>query len=155
MRYAGRNGLLVLAFGVAALAAACGGGGRSGGELPQLGQAQSAPLIGTCADLATRITYANTAITAASAVAAGTAVAGVTAPAHCVVTGKMFQRVSPVDGQAYAIGFEMRLPLDWNGRFFYQANGGTDGAVVPATGGVGGGGPLSSALKQGFAVISS
>ena len=46
----------------------------------------------------------------------------------------MFQRVSPVDGNAYAIGFEMRLPNAWNGRFFYQANGGIDGSVVPATG---------------------
>ncbi len=49
-------------------------------------------------------------------------------PAHCQVTGKMFQRVSPVDGNSYAIGFEMRLPNAWNGRFFYQANGGIDGS---------------------------
>jgi hypothetical protein len=34
----------------------------------------------------------------------------------------------------------MRLPNDWNGRFFYQANGGIDGSVVTATGPVGGGG---------------
>jgi hypothetical protein len=33
-------------------------------------------------------------------------------------------------GKSYAIGFEMRLPNDWNGRFFYQANGGIDGSVV-------------------------
>ena len=64
----------------------------------------------------------------------------------------MYQRVSPVDGKTYAIGFEMRLPNDWNGRFFYQANGGIDGSVVTATGGIGGGGPLTNALKMGFAV---
>ena len=34
----------------------------------------------------------------------------------------------------------MRLPNAWNGRFFYQANGGIDGSVVTATGAVGGGG---------------
>ena len=70
-------------------------------------------------------------------------VAGVSAqvPAHCLVKGKMNERTGPVDGQTYAIGFEMRLPVDWNGRFFYQANGGLDGSVVTATGGIGGGGP--------------
>jgi feruloyl esterase len=67
----------------------------------------------------------------------------------------MFERTSPVDGQPYAIGFEMRLPLAWNGRFYYQANGGIDGTVVPATGNTSGGGPLTSALLQGFVVISS
>lgn len=48
----------------------------------------------------------------------------------------MFDRISAVDGKAYAIGFEMRLPNAWNGRFFYQANGGTDGAVATAVGGL-------------------
>jgi feruloyl esterase len=138
--------------------AACGGGSDAvaPGTLPQLAQAQAAPLVGNCADLASRITYANTSITAATLVPAGTlTVAGTPVPAHCQVTGRMFQRTSTVDGKSYAIGFEMRLPLDWNGRFFYQANGGIDGSVVTAAGPVGGGGPLSNALKQGFAVISS
>src|SRR3954462_14655406 len=109
MRYAGRNGLLVLAFGALALAAACGGGGGPGsGDLPQLGQAQSAPLIGSCADLATKITYANPATTAASAVAGGTAVGGVAARRPCAVRVEEYEDGVPVDGQAYAIGFEMR-----------------------------------------------
>jgi feruloyl esterase len=76
-------------------------------------------------------------------------------PEHIVVAGKMNERVSPVDGKTYAIGFEMRLPTSWNGRFFYQANGGVDGIVVPAYGNIWGGGPLTNALKEGFAVISS
>ncbi|MBX2812754.1 MAG: tannase/feruloyl esterase family alpha/beta hydrolase [Myxococcales bacterium] len=75
--------------------------------------------------------------------------------AHCVVQGKMFERTSPVDGQTYAIGFEMRLPRVWNGRFFYQGNGGLDGRVAPAFGSVSGGGPITHALEKGFAVISS
>jgi pimeloyl-ACP methyl ester carboxylesterase len=73
-------------------------------------------------------------------------------PAHCVVRGYMNERVSPVDGETYKIGFEMRLPTDWNGRYFYQANGGIDGVVVSAYGSIPGGG---YALEMGCAVISS
>jgi pimeloyl-ACP methyl ester carboxylesterase len=67
----------------------------------------------------------------------------------------MNSRVSAVDGHNYAIGFEIRMPNAWNGRFFYQANGGIDGSVVTATGPVNGGPGLTSALSMGFAVISS
>jgi len=89
-------------------------------------------------------------------VAAGTlAIAGAPAAEHCRVTGRLNERTSTVDGQRYAIGFEMRLPQAWNGRFFYQANGGLDGSVVPATGLVTPGPASASALAQGFAVISS
>jgi feruloyl esterase len=66
----------------------------------------------------------------------------------------MYERVSAVDGRTYAISFEMRLPKAWNGRFFHQGNGGIDGSVVTATGSFGGG-PLTNALLQGFAVLSS
>jgi feruloyl esterase len=76
-------------------------------------------------------------------------------PAHCIVQGYMNERVSPIDGKTYAIGFEMRLPTDWAGRFFYQANGGVDGYVAPAYGNILGGGPTSTGLDKGFAVISS
>ncbi|MYM34449.1 tannase/feruloyl esterase family alpha/beta hydrolase [Duganella sp. FT94W] len=132
-----------------------GAGAGSGTPLPQLSAATGAKL-GSCTDLAARISYPNTSIASATSVAAGgLTVGGKPVPAHCLVKGSMFQRVSPVDGQNYAIGFEMRLPVDWNGRFFYQGNGGLDGAVVTATGDVGGGGQLDNALNQGFAVISS
>ncbi len=76
-------------------------------------------------------------------------------PAHCLVKGAMNERTGPVDGRPYAIGFEMRLPTAWNGRFFYQANGGLDGFVTPAYGDILGGGPPTNGLLQGFAVISS
>ncbi len=144
------------------LLAACSGSGSglgastpAGPPLPQLAAASGGTLA-SCTDLATKIRLANTTITAANAVAAGTlTIAGKPVPAHCQISGRMFDRVSTVDGQRYAIGFEMRLPTNWNGRFFYQANGGLDGSVGTATGPVGGGGPLDSALNQGFAVISS
>lgn len=76
-------------------------------------------------------------------------------PEHCLVKGLMNERTSPVDGKAYAIGFEMRLPTAWNGRLFYQANGGLDGFQTPAYGDILGGGPASNGLLKGFAVISS
>lgn len=148
-----RSSLATTAVLAAAALAGCGGGG---GDPVQLPAATGAALSGTCASLATRIAFANTTITGATEVAAGTLQAGGNpVPAHCQVTGTMFSRTSPVDGQNYAIGFEMRLPLQWNGRYFYQANGGTDGSVVTATGGVNGGGGLTNALQMGFAVISS
>ena len=135
-----------------ALLAACGG---SDDGLPQLSAARPGTLQ-SCGELAGSIHFPNTSITAAAPVAAGAlTVAGKPVRAHCQVTGKMFERVSAVDGKNYAIGFEMRLPNDWNGRFFYQANGGIDGSVVTATGAVNGGGGLDNALNMGFAVISS
>ncbi|HEV3044970.1 MAG TPA: tannase/feruloyl esterase family alpha/beta hydrolase [Roseiarcus sp.] len=77
-------------------------------------------------------------------------------PAACIIKGAANQRVG-VDGKAYALGFEMRLPLAWNGRFLHQVNGGNDGAVLPAIGDPNdvnayGGKP---ALARGFAVLSS
>jgi len=77
---------------------------------------------------------------------------------HCIVKGFMNMRTGagfpPITDTeiTYAIGFEMRLPTAWSGRYFYQANGGIDGSVVPAYGNISGGG---SALEMGFAVISS
>ena len=77
-------------------------------------------------------------------------------PEHCILTGEVNDRTG-VDGKRYAIRFEMRLPVDWNGRFLSQENGGGDGAVVPAIGD--GPGALASggrpALARGFAVLSS
>ncbi|WP_105567607.1 tannase/feruloyl esterase family alpha/beta hydrolase [Microbacterium halophytorum] len=73
---------------------------------------------------------------------------------HCLVQGRMNERVSEVDGQTYAIGFEMRLPTDWSGRFLYQANGGMDGNVNTAMGAPMRG-QLENGLQKGFAVISA
>ncbi len=114
------------------------------------------PLALQCDQLAASLRYPNTVFSSSASVAAGALKqAGRDIPAHCLLTGQMFERISPIDGNTYAIGFEMRLPLDWNRRFFYQGNGGLDGNLVPAFGDVSGGGPLTSALLQGFAVISS
>jgi feruloyl esterase len=110
-----------------------------------------------CADLAAAFSYPNTTVTSVTLAEEGSVSApGIgPMPEHCIVKGKMNERISPVDGKTYAIGFEMRLPTDWNGRFFYQGNGGTDGNVVTAFGNILGGGPTSNGLLKGFAVISS
>lgn len=130
---------------------ACGGNG----SLPQLSPAQGAGLL-SCTSLGSSFSHPGTILTATSLVATGTLNnGGAAVNEHCLVTGKMNQRISQFDGQSYAIGFEMRLPKDWNGRFLYQGNGGTDGVVSPAVGNFSGGGMLRHALQQGFAVVSS
>ncbi|WP_313816152.1 tannase/feruloyl esterase family alpha/beta hydrolase [Citricoccus sp.] len=97
--------------------------------------------------------FESTTITGAEVVAAGTlSNRGEEIGEHCLVTGQMNERTSPVDGEEYAIGFEMRLPRDWGGQYLYQANGGLDGSVSTALGRVGGG---ESGLQMGMAVISS
>ncbi|WP_218510314.1 tannase/feruloyl esterase family alpha/beta hydrolase [Variovorax sp. dw_308] len=124
---------------------------------PQLRAARPGELM-ACGDLANLTGPIGTVILQATAVAAGPVPVGngsQPAPAHCLVRGKVNERVSSVDNNTYAIGFELRMPVEWNGRFFYQANGGLDGVVVPALGGIGGGAPTTSALQMGFAVISS
>lgn len=74
-------------------------------------------------------------------------------PAHCVVKGKINERTSTIDGMQYSIGFELRLPANWNQRFLLQANTGNDGVVVPALGAF----PNEPipALAERFAVVSN
>ncbi|MGR6806896.1 tannase/feruloyl esterase family alpha/beta hydrolase [Sphaerotilus natans] len=124
--------------------------------LPQLSAAQAGTLSGDCASLATKLnSLSNISVTAVTTIAAGgLKIGGQDIAEHCQVTALTESRTSPVDGQAYAIRFEMRLPKAWNGRFFHQGNGGLDGSVLAATG-ASGGGPLTHALAQGFAVLSS
>lgn len=73
------------------------------------------------------------------------------AEAFCQLNGIVNSRTG-IDGKHYAIEFEMRLPLAWNGRFVYQMNGGNDGTVVPAEGDVFDG---RSARARGYAVLST
>ncbi|MDP2035348.1 MAG: tannase/feruloyl esterase family alpha/beta hydrolase [Polaromonas sp.] len=120
--------------------------------------AVGAPAVLACDRLAASFSFANTRIVSAQGVDAGQVrLPGIAQamPAHCVVKGLMHERTGPIDGKPYAIGFEMRLPTAWNGRFFYQANGGLDGFQTPAYGDILGGGQASNGLLKGFAVLSS
>lgn len=115
--------------------------------------ATGATLAG-CTALASQLKLEHTRIESVAPAPAGALkLAGRDVAEHCLVKGRMHERKGS-DGRDYAIGFEMRLPLAWNGRFYYQGNGGLDGTVHPAQGALGGG-PLTGALMQGFAVISS
>jgi hypothetical protein len=73
-------------------------------------------------------------------------------PAHCRFQVVLDPRDSELDGLSYGVGFELRLPLEWNGRFLFQGGGGMNGSLSPALGNVSG---APSALQRGFAVVSS
>jgi hypothetical protein len=144
----------IAAVALAAVAAPSAADRRA--SLPQLSPATPGALVGSCEDLPARLGgLPSTTITASTTVAQGVLlVAGQPVAEHCRVTGRAYQHTSPVDGKTYAIAFEMRLPKSWNGRFFHQGNGGIDGSVSTANGAFGGG-ARTSALLQGFAVLSS
>jgi Tannase and feruloyl esterase len=79
-----------------------------------------------------------------------------TLPAHCDVYGVMHERVG-VDGQHYAIHFHMRLPDAWNGKFFFQGGGGSNGELGDALGHLATGPAAAAspmALAKGYAVVS-
>ncbi len=143
----------------AAVLVACSSSGpreaaRSADGAPARLKAAVGATLQACDALPARFAFEQARLASAVAVAAGPVVPnGHAVAAHCLVKGQMRARKG-ADGQDYAIGFEMRLPQAWNGRFFYQGNGGLDGAVQPAQGALGGG-PVTGALMQGFAVISS
>lgn len=57
-----------------------------------------------------------------------------------------------IDGDPYAIRFHLRLPADWNGRFFFEGGGGSDGNTGAALGMISFRSPPT--LAQGYAVAS-
>ena len=80
-----------------------------------------------------------------------------TVPEHCQVqgtieAGRAGYGPTPGDStsaslnQTYAIRWMLRLPADWNGRFYFAGGGGTNGNVGDAMGG--------GALARGYAVVS-
>ena len=78
---------------------------------------------------------------------------GATLPAHCQVRGAIDKRTG-FEGKTFAIGFELRLPQNWQGRFLFQGGGGMDGTVRPALGPASGANK-NPALARGFAVVST
>lgn len=150
----------IMKFSATALAAAalsaCGGGGGSDANISKPLPTTSALLV-QC-DALVGIRLADTTLTSA-AVAEGTVLNGVSLPAHCVVQGRMNPRTG-VDGKPYYIGFELRLPQTWNGRFAFQGGGGNDGVVRLALGALAGNDASSAALQtnalaKGYAVVTT
>jgi len=136
---------------------ACGGDDDATSNTPAPFVATPATFAGDCTNLAT-LPVASGSITSATTVPAGTVVSGNTLPEHCRLVGQMNPRVG-TDGKNYAIGFEVRLPKAWNGRFLFQGGGGNDGAIAAALGSLAGGGSLAGlqtgGLAQGYAVATT
>ena len=85
---------------------------------------------------------------------ASRAAADVEFGAHCVVSGELEKRTG-ADGKPYYIGYQMRLPENWNGKFLFQGGGGMDGFIAPAVGATPvAGSTATPALKRGYAVVS-
>ena len=140
-----------------AACAALAATGCSDDDSPAATSGAPQPLTLADCTSATKAAYADTTLTATS-VPAGTLVGGVAAPAHCLVQGKMGARTG-TDGKPYYTGFELRLPLAWDGRYVFQGGGGNDGVVRPAIGSPSGGGSATGlntgALVTGSAVVST
>lgn len=77
-------------------------------------------------------------------------------PERCIVNGFVNHHVSPVDNCQYQDTFQVQLPLAaaWNGRFFMQGGGGTEGAVPTATGTDSGSAGSNFGITHGYAVAS-
>lgn len=125
------------------------------------GTAVAADFKDACAALAQGFSAGGRIVTAEFAPAGAVPLAppappGATGPApdHCLVRGRINERTG-IDGKPYAIGYELRLPAAWNGKFFFQGGGGVDGVLRPALGLIGSGVPLPNALSNGYAVAST
>jgi Tannase and feruloyl esterase len=96
---------------------------------------------------------AKTVLTSATVNAARGAQGNVPAlPEHCEVQGKINERTG-ANGQQYAIKFHLRLPTAWNGRFFFEGGGGSNGNLGNALGNLQGQ-QRTNALVLGYAVVS-
>lgn len=74
-------------------------------------------------------------------------------PEHCLVQGTLNPRIG-AGGREFGIGFDLRMPTDWNHRFVFQGGGGMDGELPPALGDIFGS-IKPSALARGFAVVGT
>lgn len=134
----------------AAMLAACGGGQAVNPARLDASRAQA-----LCGDL-TQAGLANTTLTT-QYVPAGTrrpggASSGDFLGGYCSITGAIDPRVG-TDGKKYAIGFQLSLPDQWNGRFLYVGGGGNDGTLRDTTAAPTG--TITSPLMQGYAVVST
>jgi feruloyl esterase len=114
---------------------------------------QHAQLLNMCSYISTAsssLPIPNSTITSSSIVPNGTVVNNYPLPEHCLVTG-VAGAYTGSDKVSYGTGFELRLPLNWNGRFMFQGGGGSEGSVPAA---IGVAGSMTPALSQGWAVVA-
>ena len=158
--YSRRSGVAIVVGGLALLLI----GNLATAQVPSPAPAAAIGATIDCAALpaamAGHFPDATTRLTSAHAVAAGPlslptggpeGLASVMVPGHCEVTGILQERTG-AGGQQYAIRFHLRLPQSWNGRFFFQGGGGSNGNLGDALGRYSAAAP--AALAQGFAVVS-
>lgn len=144
------SGIFIASLSLAGLTA-CSSGMLTHPPSPA-GRPGVAALAPDCSALQ-RVVLPNTTITSSVRVEANQLLSGgFQMPAHCAVTGEMYPRVG-VNGVRYGMGFELRLPLSWNGRFVFQGGGGVDGTMRTAVGELRPG--VTPALSQGAAVVTS
>ncbi len=74
-------------------------------------------------------------------------------PEHCLVQGMINPRIG-AGGKKFGLGFDLRMPTKWNGRFAFHGGGGMDGRLAPALGDIFGS-VRPSALARGFAVVAT
>jgi hypothetical protein len=131
--------------------------GQCGSEFTTMSTSLGVPTSSsmTCAALASLpasdFPVPNTTITSATDTPAGGGL-----PERCIVNGIINARTSPVDNCSYGDGFQVQLPLPaaWNGRFFMQGGGGTEGSVPAATGTNSGSAGANFGITNGYAVAS-
>jgi len=100
-----------------------------------------------------RLPTPNTILSSATPNAARPAQGNVPAlPEHCEIMGRINERTG-ANGQQYAIKFHLRLPTAWNGKFFFEGGGGTNGNLGNAFGNLQGQ-QRTPALALGYAVVS-
>lgn len=133
----------------ALLVAACGGDGSSSSEAPT-----PATFAEACAALAGGSVGRGAVESAVFTPASTGVVTAASVPDHCLVRGAMNRRTG-IDGKPYALQFEVRLPMLWNSRLYYQGGSGVDGTLFTATGSYPAGGNTRNALLDGYAVVTT
>jgi feruloyl esterase len=152
-----RNGAAVLGLTAIAMTTGCGGDDTPASPISQTGVDPASAAKLACTDVSTAALGIPQLLvdSASQASAHAGATPAQSVPAHCLIRGRLNHRNSMIDGKTYAIGFELRLPDVWNGRFFFQGGGGADGILNPALGTLTGGSPATNALSMGFSVAST
>ncbi|SDO89219.1 feruloyl esterase [Rhodoferax sp. OV413] len=144
----------ILAGLLASLVAGCGGSDGNAAGAPLDASASAA----ACSKLAAQAGLSAATLTSqyvpAGTKRPGNASSGDFLPGHCTLTGSINPRVG-VDGRNYAIGFQLSLPDNWNGRFLYLGGGGNDGTLRDTSLSSSISIATASPLGQGFAVVST